>query len=338
MTILGIETSCDETSAAIINDDLKILSNRIYTQRDHEKYGGVVPEVAAREHAGKISAVVSAALYEASVSSDNIGLVAVTNSPGLMGALLVGLSFAKGFSFSRGIPFVAVNHMDAHIKANYLAHTDIESPFTSLVVSGGHTFLVSCDVNSNYKLLGNTLDDAAGEAIDKGGKLLGIGYPAGRELEALSKTGNREWFNFPRALPEKKNLNFSFSGLKTSLKNLLSTMSPEEIIDRKPDIAASYQEAIMDQLSKKAINAMKINGSRALLLAGGVACNGRLREKLHSGMRSNNKLYYPPLALCTDNAAMVAVAGLMKYKRLGADSLLKGASAVFSEMEVNYGT
>jgi N6-L-threonylcarbamoyladenine synthase len=336
MIILGIETSCDETSAGLISDDFSVLSNRIYSQKDHEKFGGVVPEIAAREHIKKIDAVVSAAINEAGIKPEEVGLIAVTNSPGLIGALLVGLSFAKGFSYKYKIPFVTVNHMDAHVKANHLAFPDLVPPYTVLVVSGGHTFILFCDENNHYELLGNTLDDAAGEAIDKGGKLLGIGYPAGRELERLSKEGNGTAFNFPRALPEKRNLNFSFSGLKTALKNQLKKMTPEQIQCSLADIAASYQEAIMDQLATKALNGLKSTGSNNLLLAGGVACNGRLREKIQNGMNVRNKLYYPPLTLCTDNGAMIAAAGLIKYKRLGAGSLNVGASAVFNLTEVNY--
>jgi N6-L-threonylcarbamoyladenine synthase len=338
MIVLGIETSCDETSAGVISDDFSVLSNRIYSQKDHERFGGVVPEIAAREHIKKIDAVVAAAIDEAGVKPEDIGLVAATNSPGLIGALLVGLSFAKGLSYRYKIPFVTVNHMDAHVKANHLAFPDLAPPYTILVVSGGHTFILHCDKKSHYELLGNTLDDAAGEAIDKGGKLLGIGYPAGRELERLSKEGNAAAFNFPRALPEKRNLNFSFSGLKTALKNQLKKMTPEQIQSSLADIAASYQEAIMDQLATKALNALKATGSNSLLLAGGVACNGRLREKIQNGMNKQNKLYFPPLALCTDNGAMIAAAGLLKYKRFGADSLNVGASAVFNLTEVNYGS
>ncbi|MBL8028189.1 MAG: tRNA (adenosine(37)-N6)-threonylcarbamoyltransferase complex transferase subunit TsaD [Fibrobacteres bacterium] len=338
MIILGIESSCDETSAGVIKDDLTVLSNRIYSQKDHEKFGGVVPEIAAREHIKKIDTVVASALEETGVKAEEIGLVAATNSPGLIGALLVGLSFAKGFAYKYNVPFVTVNHMDAHVRANHLAFPELEPPYTVLVVSGGHTFILNCDHNNRYELLGNTLDDAAGEAIDKGGKVLGIGYPAGRELERLSKLGNASAFNFPRALPEKVNLNFSFSGLKTALKNQLKKMAPQEITEKLNDIAASYQEAIMDQLSIKALNAMKMTGSNKLLLAGGVACNGRLREKIQNGMKGENKLYFPPLSLCTDNGAMIAAAGLLKYKRLGADPLTAGASAVFNLTEVNYGS
>jgi N6-L-threonylcarbamoyladenine synthase len=333
---LGIETSCDETSVALVRDDLTVLSNKIYVQPEHGRFGGVVPEIASREHSLKIEAVTAAALAEAHIQKEEIGLIAATNAPGLIGALLVGLSFAKGLAFSLKVPFVAVNHMDAHVRANFLEHRDLAPPFVALLVSGGHTLLLHYD-GTRYELLGRTLDDAAGEALDKAGKMMGIEYPAGREIERISKSGNPAAFIFPRALPEKKNLNFSFSGLKTALRNTIKAMAPEEIKARKADILASYQEAVVDALSKKSALALRKTRCRKLLLAGGVACNGRLRDKLKLLLGRKNQLYFPSFEYCTDNGAMIAAAGLMKYKQHGADPLTTGASAVFNLTEVNYG-
>jgi len=336
MFILGIETSCDETSASVIKDDLTVLSNIIHSQIEHSRFGGVVPEIASREHSLKIESVVSAALEKAGIRKEEIGLVAATNAPGLIGALLVGLSFAKGLAYSLNIPFVAVNHMDAHVKANFLSYPKLKPPFVVLLVSGGHTLLLHCRENK-YELLGRTIDDAAGEALDKAGKMMGIAYPAGREIERISKGGNPDAFPFPRALPEKANLNFSFSGLKTALRNQLYKMSKEEIETRKADLLASYQEAVVDALAKKSALALKKTRCRSLLLSGGVACNGRLRERLKLLLGEKNQLYFPSLEYCTDNGAMIAAAGLMKYKQHGADPLNVGASAVFNLTEVNDG-
>jgi N6-L-threonylcarbamoyladenine synthase len=336
MYILGIETSCDETSAAVVKDDLTVLSNIIHAQLEHGKFGGVVPEIASREHSLKIESVVSASLAKAGIRKEEIGLVAATNAPGLIGALLVGLSFAKGLAYSLKVPFVAVNHMDAHVKANYLSHPEIKPPFVALLVSGGHTLLLRCD-HGKFELLGRTIDDAAGEALDKAGKMMGIAYPAGREIEQISKNGSPGAYAFPRALPGKKNLDFSFSGLKTAIRNQLYKMTPEEIAARKADLLSSYQEAVVDVLCRKSLQALKAARCRMLLLAGGVACNGRLRERLKLLLGEKNQLYFPSFEYCTDNGAMIAAAGLMKYKQHGADPLSSGASAVFNLTEVNYG-
>jgi len=280
MFILGIETSCDETSAAIIDEDFKVLSNKVYIQKEHCKFGGVVPEIASREHCLKIEKVVELALSEANLTKEDLGLIAATNSPGLIGAILVGLSFAKGLAFLLKIPFVGVNHLDARIKANLLSHKDLKPPFVSLVVSGGHTFLTYSDMDGRYILLGNTLDDAAGEALDKGGKMMEIAYPAGNEIENIAKNGDPKFYRFPRALPEKDNLNFSFSGLKTALRNFLSTMDSKSKIKRKADILASFQEAVVDSLANKSVYALQKMRCKKLLIAGGVACNRRLKERL----------------------------------------------------------
>ncbi|OGJ89979.1 MAG: tRNA (adenosine(37)-N6)-threonylcarbamoyltransferase complex transferase subunit TsaD [Candidatus Raymondbacteria bacterium RIFOXYA2_FULL_49_16] len=337
MFVLGIETSCDETSAAVITGRFQVLSNTVHRQEGHARFGGVVPEIASREHIMKIEEVTGQAIDEARIQPADISLVAATSAPGLIGALLVGLSFAKGFAAARDLPFVGVNHMDAHIKANYLSHPDLSPPYVALVVSGGHTFLALCDEFGVYSLLGNTLDDAAGEALDKAGKVMGIPYPAGRAIEQCARAGDPAFHAFPRALPAKDNLNFSFSGLKTALKNYLRTLPAEEIESRKNDILASYQEAVVDALAQKCAAALRATGCRRLLIAGGVSCNGRLRDKLSLLLGHENELYFPAPEFCTDNGAMVAVAGLFKYTTRGADPLSLAASAVFNIAEVNYG-
>ncbi|OGS37449.1 MAG: tRNA (adenosine(37)-N6)-threonylcarbamoyltransferase complex transferase subunit TsaD [Elusimicrobia bacterium RIFOXYB2_FULL_49_7] len=337
MYILGIETSCDETSAAILSEDFKVYANVIHSQTNHARFGGVVPEIASREHCVRIEEVVRTALTRASLSSSDIGLVCATSNPGLIGALLVGLSFARGFAWSHHIPFVSVNHLDGHIKANIFTDPKaVQPPYIALLVSGGHTFLVRCGEEGRYSLVGNTLDDAAGEALDKAGKLMGLPYPAGRRVEELASTGNPFFAAFPRALPGKDNLNFSFSGLKTALKNFLKTVEPAAMESRQTDILASFQEAVMDVLARKSLQAMRIFGDRKLLLAGGVACNGLLRKKLTLSLHGNQELYFPTPEYCTDNGAMIAAAGLLKYRRLGADTGVVQASAVFNITEVNY--
>jgi N6-L-threonylcarbamoyladenine synthase len=336
MYILGIETSCDETSAAVLRDDLTVLSNKIYTQKEHSRFGGVVPEIASREHSMKIETVVASALEQAGIRKEELGLVAAANSPGLIGALLVGLSFAKGLAFSLKVPFVAVNHMDAHVKANYLSHKELAPPYVALLVSGGHSLLLYYK-DGRYELLGRTIDDAAGEALDKAGKMMGIAYPAGREIERISREGDPKAFDFPRALPGRQTLDFSFSGLKTAFRNRLRTMTEQEREARRADLLASYQEAVVDALCKKSVLALKQTRCKKLLLSGGVACNTRLRDKLGLLMGKEKELYFPLLEFCTDNGAMIAVAGLMKYKQHGADPLTAGASAVFNLTEVNDG-
>ena len=339
MFVLGIETSCDETSASVITEEFRVLSNVIHSQPAHSDFGGVVPEIASREHCLKIEDIVGQALEKAGIGPEGIDLVCATSSPGLMGALLVGLSFAKGFAFSRNIPFAAVNHLDAHIQANVFTDPKaVEPPYTALVVSGGHTFLAACGKGHGHELIGNTLDDAAGEALDKAGKLMGLAYPAGREIEAIAKKGNPAFHHFPRALPAKNNLNFSFSGLKTALKNFLKKMDPADIEGKTADILASYQEAVMDALVKKSVLALRKTKYRKLLLCGGVARNGLLRERLSLSIKPPHELYYPAPEFCTDNGAMIAAAGFMKYRRLGPDALTAQAFAEFNITEVNYGS
>jgi N6-L-threonylcarbamoyladenine synthase len=337
MLVLGIETSCDETSAAVVSGDLRVLSNPVFVQKAHRAFGGVVPEIASREHCVRIEHVVGTALAEAETGPGDIGLIAASHAPGLIGALLVGLSFAKGFACARRIPFVGVNHIDAHIRANFLSHPDLAPPFVALVVSGGHTLLIACSRDGQHTLLGNTLDDAAGEALDKAGKLLGLSYPAGKAIEDLARAGDPAFHAFPRALMAKNSLDFSFSGLKTSLKNFLSALDRDSVEQNKPHILAAFQEAVMDALAEKSVRALRKTGLKKLVLAGGVACNRRLKEKILLLLRSPNELYFPSPCFCTDNGAMIAAAGLSKYRHKGPDAFDLAASAVFNIQEVSHG-
>lgn len=306
--VLAIETSCDETSVAIVKDK-EILSNIVLSQIDiHQKFGGVVPEIAARHHLKNLPIIYKQAVKESQINLSQIDAVAVTIGPGLVGALLVGLSFAKGIAVSLKKPLIGVNHLLGHVCAAQLAFDFLTLPYVALLVSGGHTELLVFE-NSAIKprILGRTLDDAAGEAFDKVARLLNIGYPGGPAIEKVSKSGNPHKYNFPRAMIERENLDFSFSGLKTSVLYLLQKEKDPCIAD----IAASFQESVVDVLVEKAISALQITGLRKLVVSGGVASNTRLREKLNQRSKELNfELYIPPKAFCTDNAAMIAQAAI----------------------------
>jgi N6-L-threonylcarbamoyladenine synthase len=316
--ILGIETSCDETSVAVLENE-KVLSNIVVSQISiHKKFGGVVPEVAARHHLLNLPLIYKKALEEAKVSGDKINAVAVTYGPGLIGALLVGLSFAKGLALRYNIPLIGVNHIIGHVYANYIAYPNLKPPFIVLMVSGGHTEILKVEENK-IEVLGKTVDDAAGEAFDKVARILGLGYPGGPEIEKVSKTGDPDKINFPRPMLNSNDYNFSFSGLKTSVLYTL-----QELKDNIPvaDIAASFQEAVIDVLLKKTFKAARNNGIKKIVLAGGVAANSRLREKAKIlGEKYNYEILIPPLEYCTDNAAMIAMAGYHKYQNREFDSL-----------------
>lgn len=318
MIILGIETSCDETSVAVLENE-KVLSNIVVSQISiHKKFGGVVPEVAARHHLLNLPLIYKKALEEANASGDKINAVAVTYGPGLIGALLVGLSFAKGLALRYNIPLIGVNHIIGHVYANYIAYPNLKPPFIVLMVSGGHTEILKVEENK-IEVLGKTVDDAAGEAFDKVARILGLGYPGGPEIEKVSKTGDPDKFNFPRPMLNSNDYNFSFSGLKTSVLYTL-----QELKDNIPvaDIAASFQEAVIDVLLKKTFKAARNNGIKKIVLAGGVAANSRLREKAKIlGEKYNYEILIPPLEYCTDNAAMIAMAGYHKYQNREFDSL-----------------
>jgi N6-L-threonylcarbamoyladenine synthase len=312
--ILGIESSCDETSAAILKG-FDVSSHIVYSQMIHKKYGGVVPELASRAHEHAISQVVHSAFETAKMNAEQIDAIAVTYGPGLMGALLVGLNYAKGFALARNIPFIAVNHVEAHLYAPMLEFPDLEPPFLCLLVSGGHTMLVDVRGVKDFEIMGSTRDDAAGESFDKTARLLKIGYPGGPIIDTLSDQGDPKAVKFPRSLLEPDSLDFSFSGMKTAVLNYVKK-HPDPDDQAKANIAASFQEAVVDVLKEKVRRAIVKSGQDKVVIAGGVAANRRLRSELKA--MANNMgvaLYYPPLEYCTDNAAMIAATGVMYYRK-----------------------
>jgi N6-L-threonylcarbamoyladenine synthase len=318
MLTLGIETSCDETSVAVVIDGKEILSNIILSQLVHKGYGGVVPEIASREHLKAIIPVYEEALRQAGVSLDEISLIAATYGPGLVGALLVGLNFAKGIAAGRNIPFVAVNHLEGHIAANFLAYPELPPNHLTLIISGGHTSLVLIDGFGRYRILGQTKDDAVGEAYDKIAKILGFGYPGGAEIDRISKEGNRKYFKFPRGVIKEDSYNFSYSGLKTAVAFHVQSLTPEYLAQHKADIAASFQEAAIEVLVHKTLRAVDEFQALAVTLSGGVASNSRLKELMSERLNSVNvRFFCPPPELCTDNAAMIAAAGCLRYQISG---------------------
>jgi len=302
--ILAVETSCDDTCAAVVTHDGEIRSNVISSQGVHDRYGGVVPEVASRHHLELANAVVDDALARADVELGDIDLVAMTQGPGLVGALLVGVQTAKAIAGARGLPLAAVDHLQGHVAANFLKPDPVEPPFLCLVASGGHTFLADVRDHSGYETLGQTLDDAAGEAIDKGARLLGLPFPGGPHLERLAREGDPTAFHFPTA-QRVAGLDFSFAGLKTALLYAVRDLGEAEAQRRRADLAASYQHAIVEALALRCARGVEQTGHETLAIGGGVAANGPLRERLAQlGVR----LCVPPRELCTDNAAMIASA------------------------------
>ncbi len=316
MIVLGIESSCDETAAAITRDGREVLSDVIYSQADiHSKYGGVVPEIASRRHIEKILYVIDKALADAGMTKDDIDAIAVTMGPGLVGALLVGVSAAKSLAYAWGKPLIGVNHIIGHISANFVAFPELTPPFLCLVASGGHSHIVNVKSYTETEILGATKDDAAGEAFDKVARVIGLGYPGGPKVDATAKEGNDKAFDFPRA---KTRNDFSFSGLKTAVINTVHKMEQKGEPVPQADIAASFQRAVVDVLTEKTIHAAKISGSEKICLAGGVASNSLLRSEMAKKAKSEKiEVYYPPLRLCTDNAVMISSAGYFKYKYTG---------------------
>ncbi|MFB0972787.1 MAG: tRNA (adenosine(37)-N6)-threonylcarbamoyltransferase complex transferase subunit TsaD [Tissierellia bacterium] len=318
MYVLGIESSCDETAAAVVKDGRIICSNIIASQIDtHKIYGGVVPEVASRMHLETISYVVREALSEANLKINEIDLIGATRGPGLIGALLVGLSYGKALAFSNDIPFVGVNHMEGHISANYL-DTDLEPPFISLVVSGGHTYLIVVKNELEFEVVGRTKDDAAGEAFDKIARTLGLGYPGGPYIDKYAKIGKSN-IDFPRVMLKEDNYDFSFSGLKTAVLNYINSqkMKDEDIVIE--DVARSFQDAVLDVLVGKTMRLSKETGINKIAVSGGVSANDGLRKRFQE-LESEGliKSYFPSKVLSTDNAAMIAGAAYFQYKREGA--------------------
>lgn len=308
--ILAIESSCDETSAAVVVDGREVLSNVIASQIDtHKKYGGVVPEVASRMHIEAISGIVQEALEEANVTLDKIDAIGVTYGPGLVGALLVGLQFAKGLSFATKKPLIGVNHIEGHICANYIQHKELKPPFVSLVVSGGHTFIVHVKNYGEYEVIGQTRDDAAGEAYDKVARALGLGYPGGPKIDKLAKEGNPKAIQFPKANFHEETLDFSFSGVKSAVLNYLNKCKMQNIEVNKADVAASFQYAVIDVLKENVLLTCKKRNVKTIAIAGGVASNSSLRETLiKEATKRGIEVLFPAPILCTDNAAMIGSA------------------------------
>ena len=315
--ILAIESSCDETAAAVVKNGREVLSNVIYTQIAlHTKYGGVVPEIASRKHIEKINQVIEEALKQAGVTLEDITAIAVTYGPGLVGALLVGVSEAKAISFATGIPLVGVHHISGHISANYIEYPELEPPFVCLVASGGHSHLVVVKDYGEYEIIGRTRDDAAGEAFDKVARAIGLGYPGGPKIDKLSKEGNPDAIVFPRAKVAENEYDFSFSGLKSAVLNYLNSCQMKGETVNQADVAASFQKAVIDVLVEHSLHAVKQYGYHKFAIAGGVASNSSLREAFEKECgRRGIAFYHPSPVLCTDNAAMIGAAGYYEYKK-----------------------
>lgn len=315
INILAIESSCDETAASVVQNGREVLSNVISSQIEiHKKYGGVVPEIASRKHIESISTVVEEAISESKLSVDEIDAIAVTYGPGLVGALLIGVNYAKSLAYAWNKPLIGVNHIEGHISANYIEDKNLEPPFVCLVVSGGHTHLVYVKDYGNYEIMGRTRDDAAGEAYDKIARALNLGYPGGPNIDKLAKLGNKDAIHFPRAKFNEESLDFSFSGLKSAVLNYINQTKQkgEEVIEA--DVAACFQEAVVDVLVGKLMQAARLKNCHKIALAGGVASNTRLREVLQKECENNNfSLYRPSPILCTDNAAMIGSCAFFKY-------------------------
>lgn len=317
LLILGIETSCDETSASVVRNNREVLSLEIYSQiKIHRQYGGVVPEIASRNHVDKLPYVVDAALKQAGLTCQDLTAIGVTKGPGLVGALLTGVAFAKGLALSCNKPLVPVNHMEGHICANYITSKDLQPPFICLVVSGGHTAIVKVVDYGVYELLGQTRDDAAGEAYDKVARVLGMEYPGGPNLEKLAKQGNPHAYPMPKSFRGEDHLDFSFSGIKTHVINLLHNLEQRNEPYRKADIAASFQEAVVAKLADNTIEAAKRQNLGQIALAGGVSANQALRDAIQKrAHKLGMKVYYPQMIYCTDNGAMIASAASFRYQK-----------------------
>lgn len=321
--ILAIETSCDETSVAVLENGRNVLSNIISSQIEtHKRFGGVVPEVASRLHLESINNIIEEALKEADLEFKDIDVVACTKGPGLIGALLVGVSSAKAISYALDIPLVGVNHMQGHVCANYISHKDLEPPFISLVVSGGHTYLIHVKSYSDYEIIGRTRDDAAGESYDKVARALGLPYPGGPEIDRAAKKGNKEAVDFPRVILDKETYDFSFSGLKTSVLNYLNHEKQHNREINIYDVSASFQQAVLDVLVDKSFKLANELNMNKIVVSGGVAANSLLQDMmLARGKEENKKIYFPEKILCTDNAAMIGCAGYYDYIKGTRDGL-----------------
>ena len=344
MRILGIDTSCDETAAAVVADGKEVLSNVVASQVEaHQEYGGIVPELASRKHIEAINYIVSRALAEANVTFKDLQAIAVTNRPGLIGALLVGVAAAKSLAYCHNLPLLGINHIEGHIYANHMVHDTLPFPHICLTVSGGHTLLVEVHEGWRYKVLGSTQDDAAGEVYDKVAKYLGLGFPGGKVIDDLAQKGDPTAIKFPRPLRSSGDYQFSFSGIKTSVRyfvekarraGVLIEDGQEDAKDISPhrvtieDIAASFQAAVVDVLTYKSVRAAKSTGASAITLTGGVAANSQLRTSLKvAAAEIGAEVYYPPMSLCTDNGAMIAGMAYQKYQQGLRDGLSLNAAA-----------
>ena len=343
MRILGIDTSCDETAAAVVADGKEILSNVVASQIEvHQEYGGVVPELASRKHIEAINYIVSRSLAEAGVTFKDLEAIAVTNRPGLIGALLVGVAAAKSLAYCHNLPLLGINHVEGHIYANFMVHDTLPFPHICLTVSGGHTLLVEVHEGWKYKVLGGTQDDAAGEVYDKVAKYLGLGFPGGKVIDDLAQKGDPSAVKFPRPMRNTDDYQFSFSGIKTSVRyfvekarraGLLVENGQEDVKSTNPDmitvedIAASFQAAVVDVLVYKSLRAAKATGATAITLTGGVAANSHLRASLKlAAAEIGAAVYYPPMNLCTDNGAMIAGIAYQKYQQGLRDELSLNAA------------
>ncbi|MCM1244335.1 MAG: tRNA (adenosine(37)-N6)-threonylcarbamoyltransferase complex transferase subunit TsaD [Roseburia sp.] len=315
--LLAVESSCDETAAAVVVNGREVLSNVIASQIDlHKLYGGVVPEIASRKHVEQINQVIEQALREAELTIQEVDGVCVTYGPGLVGALLVGVGTAKAISYAAGKPLVGVHHIEGHISANYICHKELEPPFLCLVVSGGHSHLVMVQDYGKYDIIGRTRDDAAGEAFDKVARSIGLGYPGGPKIDELAPRGDKDAIPFPRASVEGAPYDFSFSGVKSAVLNYINGCNMKGIPYSQADIAASFQEAVTDVLTAHTMLAAKNFGVSKIAMAGGVACNNGLRAKMQESCKENGySLYYPEPVFCTDNAAMIGAAGYYEFIR-----------------------
>ncbi len=313
--ILAIETSCDETAAAVVKNGREVLSNIISSQIDlHTLYGGVVPEIASRKHIEKINQVIEQALEEAKVTFDDITAIAVTYGPGLVGALLVGVSAAKALAFALNKPLIGIHHIEGHISANFIENKELEPPFVCLVVSGGHSHLVKVKSYGEYEILGRTRDDAAGEAFDKVARAIGLGYPGGPKIDKISKEGNPDAIRFPRAKVVDSAYDFSFSGVKSAVLNYINGCQMKNETICQADVAASFQKAVVDVLVDHSMDAVKKYGFDRIAIAGGVASNSTLREAMEEACKKNKITFYNPSPIyCTDNAAMIGVAAYYEY-------------------------
>lgn len=314
ITILAIESSCDETAAAVVVNGRDVKSNVISSQIElHKLYGGVVPEIASRKHIEKINQVIEEALSEASCTLDDIDAIGVTYGPGLVGALLVGVAQAKAIAFAKDIPLVGVHHIEGHVSANYIAHQELEPPFTCLIVSGGHTHLVNVAEYGKYEIIGRTQDDAAGEAFDKVARSIGLGYPGGPKIDKLAPEGDANAIQFPKAKMEHP-YDFSFSGVKSAVLNYINGCAMKGIEYSQADVAASFQKVVVEVLVEKSVAATKESGMNKLVMAGGVACNSSLRAAMEEACKAEGiEFYYPTPVLCTDNAAMIGAAAYYEY-------------------------